>query len=480
MNENDIIKNNNDIIELLKEAFPEESDRSETNIYRWFYSNTRHATNEEFTIINTRLGLNCRFTEYLVFEKECKEEEHERLEKIKKDETIDKINKKTEELQEILKSQNPYDEKIKLTNEKLTGIDKVVYSAKEHESIVKRFKENLEKNLSAPPDGFRLHNFPVFEKQLGRIRPGLYLIGASPHVGKTTWMLNIVYSLLEWRENAEYQVVKICFVSFDDDWTRIVNRLVGIIAGITPTQAGRPNWDFEKEKERPDPLRTAIEAYQRVLEEIEENRLDIRDISDIADLESLQEYVKREVAKNGKKVVFFFDGILNLATKIEGNDTRQQANNIAATIKELVDIYQISVFTNVELRKLEGKRPTLDDFRETGQWGYNATVALFFTPIIEKKETEEEESYVTSRGEIKKRHIIEEKRKEGHVKIAMVKNKNNGKYFPFTETTFDTDTGRFEDIYISSNNKEKNNKSEVNMEVDPIEIWEGVSKKIDQ
>lgn len=216
--------------------------------------------------------------------------------------------------------------------------------------------------------GYRLNRFEQIGKLIDGVQPGFYVFAGITHVGKTAFLTNIFYDLLE--SNGDLCGV---YFSLDDNENVIINRLLAIICD----GALKIN-DLQKRVDNQIAAGKLASAYDKLVKLAETGRFNIMDFSQIQTIEDV-EAVLRSYVHEEKKLVVVIDGLQNIETGKEGASLREKNVDLATNVKRLVDVYQIPILTSVEIRKRKTDKkqsaatmPVLDDIMESGKYGYNA------------------------------------------------------------------------------------------------------------
>jgi len=237
--------------------------------------------------------------------------------------------------------------------------------------LAERLKSKRESEREREPGellGYKLTRFFEIAQGIDGVQPGFYLFAGITHVGKTAFLTNIFYDLL-----ATNRSLHGVYFSLDDNENVIFNRLLATICDgeLQINQLQRRISDPKK--------RDALDgAYNELIGLAESGRFNIMDFGQIQTIESVESVIKSNV-RDGRQFFAVIDGLQNIETGKEYAGLRQKNVDLAANVKRLVDVYQIPIFTSVELRKranataTETAMPGLDDIMETGKYAYNAS-----------------------------------------------------------------------------------------------------------
>ncbi|AEX86500.1 DNA primase (plasmid) [Marinitoga piezophila KA3] len=250
--------------------------------------------------------------------------------------------------------------------------------------------------------GYTSEKFSQIVYYMDGVQPGFYIIAGHPNVGKTAFTINLFLDLL--KVNEELTGV---YYSLDDSDLLIFNRMLATLSNLAINEIQKKIEDEEKLLRFNQAKELFFKWYDK--------KLFIRDISVIPDFPTLQSDIEALYSKSNGHLLVMIDGLHNLEISDKIGSLRE-ANIIRANkIKEIVDIYNIPVFTTTELRKPENsnrKDVTMFDINETGKYAYNANLIL---GITEASSDKAKNPYETSTKNDENRII--------DVKIKFLKNK---------------------------------------------------------
>lgn len=218
--------------------------------------------------------------------------------------------------------------------------------------------------------GYRLNGFPEIARNIDGLQSGLYLIGAYTNKGKTATLTSLFLDALS--SNPEITAM---FFSLDDNKNTIINRLLSTRAGIDINKV-------QREQVEPKDRDRLKEAYDYIVGLADEERIIIKDIEEINHVDSVEAEIRERV--NDHPVVFI-DDVYNLDTGVSYNGLREENVDRAIKIKKLVEIHDLPIVGTAELRKKSagesmGRKPNINDFMETGKFGYKADIAWLLYP----------------------------------------------------------------------------------------------------
>lgn len=214
--------------------------------------------------------------------------------------------------------------------------------------------------------GYDIGHPILMAKTDGLQRGSLTFLAGSPHMGKTTFELDLADRL--YRLNPE---LAIDFHSNDDSLKMMIAKWVARIARLSQSDVRKPLVAY-----RDNPR--ALERFYRATQDLQDraNRLTILDRSYRLYLEDTYEDLCRwrEANPDAHRIIFF-DGFSK--TDFKRDDIREQGMQAiyrASLMKRIAQEADVPVVATCEVPKLYGKRPQAWDLRDSGQLEYDADV----------------------------------------------------------------------------------------------------------
>ena len=258
-------------------------------------------------------------------------------------------------------------------------IEKLETKSKTNVNISKLYqeKENLE-NLLVEFEDFAwnkefntiLSGFPLFDKYVFGFENTLYTFVGFPETGKTTFLLNLAYNLLN-----SNQKVYIAFYSIDDGVKRsILPRFLSIISGLKPYKFKYPTKDIK-------------DIWYSALEKLKEfkNSLSLKDGAEIRTIFDLEEYIKLHyniATEQGKSLVVIIDNIHKISASYKLGSTENSVK-VASFLSKIPQIYNCCLITTAEVPKSSPQKPTGKDIKESIDiWYASRFVGGLFTDFF--------------------------------------------------------------------------------------------------
>ena len=237
--------------------------------------------------------------------------------------------------------------------------------------LEKAWREHIAKARQNPDYAFCKSGFPMLNRQLGGgfFKDGLYVIGARPGMGKTTFGLNLAEGIVK-------QNRPILFISLEMSETQIMAKRVAleINAGYTQLMNGAAS---------DETAATAVTATRQM-----QNRpfYSVCKRVNVADIERIAKKI------NGLEAVFIdYLGLISPREETKEHSRYEQATEISADLKNLAKRLGLPVIVLAQLNR-EGakeKRPQLHQLRDSGSIEQDAdgVILLYRDGYFDEKET---------------------------------------------------------------------------------------------
>lgn len=253
-------------------------------------------------------------------------------------------------------------------------------------------KQEKERNRTAQYLGYELTTFKELCRNVDGIQPGLYVLAAASNVGKTAFLVNLLWDLLETGFNnfstGKESLLSGLFISLDDDRNIITNRFISLLSELKINA-------IQKKIDNPDDDAKRAKAYTDIMSLVKDNLLNVLDTDDIPDIGTLENEIDKAYKTNKdqnpeRKTIVFIDGLQNLNMG-ESGDIREMNIDRANRIKKLSNKYKIPIFTTVEItKKDQDKPPTVSSIMESGKYHYNANLTWLLYEDAERPSADPE------------------------------------------------------------------------------------------
>ena len=217
--------------------------------------------------------------------------------------------------------------------------------------LVSHFRRYYEQTKADPSRAYCSTGFRELDDQLGggMFRSEIYVLGARPGMGKTTFALNIAESLTRMGK-------AVLFVSMEMTADQIMAKRLSIESGISYNQVltGRvPSYEEEK-------LEQAIEAIEnRPFYLTTKSGLTVSDIG---------RYARR--VKDLALIVIDYLGLISPDKEMISKTRYEQMTAISASVKAMAKTLNVPVLAlsqlNRENTNRQDKRPSMSDLRDSG------------------------------------------------------------------------------------------------------------------
>lgn len=201
----------------------------------------------------------------------------------------------------------------------------------------------------------KLGRLSALEGMTTGLIPGVYLIAADTNVGKTSLLTSLTLDLCEHNPN-----VCVVYLSFDDDYWEVHNRLVANSAGLPIGQALMGNF------ETPEMRREFLGGTEKLTALRNERRLLIVETQALADLgdgenlyaqtmSALPRFISEETALNkGRRIVICIDNVSNL-NSFNPSDLNDSTGALILGLQRIAKTTNIPIICTTESSDREGK-----------------------------------------------------------------------------------------------------------------------------
>lgn len=346
----------------------------------------------------------------------------------------------------ICKSNHDEQHKIIQNHIKALSELKVIFSHKPVINNLSYFETGLfEKELSDFQEKSTIKTgFDTLDKKLGGLFPGLYVIGAMPSIGKSTFALQIC-------DNIAKSKNKVLFFSFEQSRFELITKsLVRLMSDKENNKPDKKGVFFSKAESGNEPhiipsaielraeienkyVKTAIEEYKANIAK----HFTIDDNNFTADVNYIKAIVKSYINDTKQKPVIVIDYLQVIQPIAERNEIRETIDYNIQELKKLAVDYSISVIIISSFnRKKYYDSISFDSFKESGGIEYTADVLLGLELIKENNNTKANKNAKLTIDEINELR----KHPKRKIKLHCLKNRNgntfdiNYSYYPRYET----------------------------------------------
>ena len=302
-----------------------------------------------------------------------------KVNKDKKDEIQELLNKNKEDLDLILREDNE---------------DYV--QAEDYFNIMTEDLKEFDTKAWIKGEGYKTPKFPMISEKLEGIDNGLYLLAAESNVGKSAILMNIIEDLVMCEENNLFGI----YISLDDSKNEIIPRLIAMREGIrigTVAKPQRAQKMIDDNNEEAELLIDELAKREIGINNLKanSNKLMIIDSTKVRTLDEIKEYIDRvynyiKAIDPEMNLVVAIDSIKDIILDDHYNikTTNEASDVIARAVKHWTVEFDLPIFSSVHLRKLNGnRRPTLDDLKDSNVLVYEASVIwLLFNDVSKNKQ----------------------------------------------------------------------------------------------
>jgi len=223
--------------------------------------------------------------------------------------------------------------------------------------------DNFLKNLNSKPSGV-LTGFSRIDKVTGGLRPGtMFIIGARPSTGKTSFALNIACNQLKQSSD------KIIFFSLEMSAEMILERFF----------SAENNIDYNKFSHNQLTDKDKTEIQESIAKLKEENRFLI--VDNVYDADEIAKIISEE-----KPILAIVDFIQSVTTEKYFDNTRLRIDYISSLLKRTAKQTKSVVIVLSQITRAGKDEPTMSDLKESGGLEQDGDyIALIHRPYVNDK-----------------------------------------------------------------------------------------------
>lgn len=242
----------------------------------------------------------------------------------------------------------------------------------------------------------------------------LLLVAGRASAGKTAFITALAIDLIQNNDD-----LAVFFMSIDDPTELLLQKIVAVYAGISPSEVKRFNYL--------DPAKR--ELYERGMDFVKKMSdrfiiVDAKQGTTVDDLENNVNYFCKNFSDSKK--LFLLDNFHKLDLRVAGTQSRTTDGQIESSgrIKDLTTTNDIPIICTVELKKLENefKRPTRGDMYGAAKLDYDADVVCLMHCDKQVREAGGQKTHL-----VHYKNIDDVTIEMPYVETNIAKNKINGK-----------------------------------------------------
>lgn len=213
----------------------------------------------------------------------------------------------------------------------------------------------------------------------GGISPSFILFAASPNVGKSAIVLQIIKNIADRNDHVFCE-----YLSLDDSLNLLMPRYIACDQAITISQAKNPQ-RFAEEKE-------IIEKRNNSIKKLYKNahKFVMKDNSEGSSVEYLRKHIEelRMTLPEDIPIIIGIDSYYDLTIEEKCYGEKNEQEKIAKAVKDITTDYNVTILATAHLRKLNGdRRPTTDDLKENNRLEFEADlICLLYNEVGIKQE----------------------------------------------------------------------------------------------
>lgn len=229
--------------------------------------------------------------------------------------------------------------------------------------------------------------------------PYLWIIGGRPQMGKSSFLRNLIYSIVVNEEND----VTVRYYTVDDNVMLTTMDFISICGEGAITRADVKDYalgNMRNDPEKNDLIGEIEVAINRWKDLVRNEKVIVLGVEDGVSLGEVEAEVARtrmqienklgsSKDENGKKEIgtipiFVYDNLMNMPDVVYGTERRLNIEAVANRWHEIVDTYNVNIIATHELTKQDIKwrkgirrRPQASDMKESGSLEYRVGVLSF-------------------------------------------------------------------------------------------------------
>ena len=220
-----------------------------------------------------------------------------------------------------------------------------------------RFNENKEKKTG----------YNIFDQKSGGLHSGLYILGAVPSLGKTTYATQMADQLAENGND-------VIFFSLEQSRLELVTKSIARRMAKKNISTAKTSLQI-REAQLNEEVFEAIEEHEKLVGD----NLNIVEGNMNCDISFICDYIRRYVYSNNAKPIVFIDylQLIQPATDEKAFNTKIQIDNTLTTLKRLSRDLDLTIFCISSLNRANYLYPIdFTSFKETGGIEYTADCVL--------------------------------------------------------------------------------------------------------
>ncbi len=246
-----------------------------------------------------------------------------------------------------------------------------------------KYETDKDKVYDSEIIGLRLTWWKEIEEACNGLRPGLYTIVAKSHVGKSTFLLDLMLDVMVSNKK------KVIFYSLDDDKNETTTMMISKLSKVE-------KYLIEQKRKVDSKEKSVKKQYEVMAQWADSDLFVMKDFEEIQHIDELTADIEDE-----KPAAVFIDGFMNI--EANSHDTRKSHIERANKIMRLANKLNIPVIITTETPKTAPLRVKKEHIMESVKYAFNSRVCICLSHLDKnqkdkaynkKSEDEELASYV--------------------------------------------------------------------------------------
>jgi len=252
-------------------------------------------------------------------------------------------------------------------------------NVKTAEFLRNKYETDKNKVYDSEIIGLRLTAWKEIEESCNGLRPGLYTIVAKSHVGKSTFILDLMLDVMISNKK------KVVFYTLDDDKNETTTMMISKLSRVE-------KYLIEQKIRNPEKKAAVKKQYEIMAQWADSDFFVMKDFEEIQHIDELVVDIEEE-----KPAAVFIDGFMNI--EANSQDTRKSHIERANKIMRLANKLNIPIVATTETPKTAPLRVKKEHIMESVKYAFNSKVCICLSHLDKKqkekssnKKSDEEEA----------------------------------------------------------------------------------------
>lgn len=247
-------------------------------------------------------------------------------------------------------------------------------SQKTCEWLMSKYEEERKRERENGAIGIRLNRWFELSNACDGLRKGLITVVAKSHIGKSTFLIDLMIDALETNPR-----LKVVLYSIDDDKDEMRVMIIANKSQVYKNivEVKRTSEDIENKIK---------DAYDFFTGKAAQDKFVVQDIEEIENIDQLVDDIEQQF-EDSKQFLVCIDGFMNLESK--GQQIRMQHIYRANKIMRCANKFEIPIVANTEVPKDAPLRVTRNHIMDSVKYAFNSKVCICISHLDkdQKKKT---------------------------------------------------------------------------------------------